>query len=466
MSQYPRLVIIGLDCAEPSLAFDRWQDDLPNLARLRARGSSGRLESSIPAITVPAWSCMLSGRDPGELGIYGFRNRPDRSYGRMAVADARAVRVPRLWDILGAAGWRVAVVGVPGTYPPPEVNGALVSCFLAPDTSVTYTHPPELGAQIRDWVGEYLIDVPNFRSEEKDRILRDCYTLCDQRFTVTTHLLEDEQPDFLMLVDMGVDRLHHALWKQMDPTHPRYVPGAPLADAIHQYYRHVDRQIGDLVARLGPETVVLVVSDHGGRPLMGGVCINEWLRRAGDLTLTAVPDRPTALDQLMGAIDWSRTTAWGAGGYYGRIFLNVRGREPQGIIPPADYERVRQDLAERLRAMAGPDGAPLGNRVFTPQQIYRAVRGVAPDLIVYFGDLAWRAMGQVGGGELFTAENDTGPDDANHAQHGLVVITDPAHPGHGRTLAGAQIYDILPTLLARFGLPILAGLRGKILNYA
>jgi predicted AlkP superfamily phosphohydrolase/phosphomutase len=151
---HPRLLIIGLDCAEPSLVFDRWRADLPALNRLMTEGVYGELESCIPAITVPAWSCMMSGRDPGELGVYGFRNRVDRSYGRMVVADSRAIRFPRLWDILGETGWRVAVIGVPGAYPPSAVNGALVSCFLAPSTDVTYTFPPALAERLAVWISE------------------------------------------------------------------------------------------------------------------------------------------------------------------------------------------------------------------------------------------------------------------------------------------------------------------------
>ncbi len=410
MAASPRLVIIGLDCAEPSLVFERWHDDLPNLARLMQQGSYGTLESCIPAITVPAWSCMMSGRDPGELGIYGFRNRVDRSYKRMGVADGRAIHVPRLWDILSDVGWKVAVIGVPGTYPPRPVNGALVSCFLTPSTSSTYTYPEELAHQISVWVGDYLLDVPNFRSEDKERILRDIYMMCDQRFGVAHHVLRQYEPDMLMLVEMGVDRIHHALWKQMDPRHPLHVANSPLSEAIHDYYRHVDRRIGELLERC--------------------------------------------------------TKAWGSGGYYGRIFMNVRGREPEGTIPVVEYERERTALAERLRAMLGPDGQPSGNRVFTPQQLYHSVRGVAPDLIVYFSDLAWRAVGTVGSGELYTTENDTGPDDANHAQYGMMIAYDPQHPGNGQQLEGAQIYDVLPTLLARYGLKGPAGLRGKILQIA
>ncbi len=464
----PRLLIIGLDCAEPSLLLERWRASLPNLAALMDRGSYGPLESCIPAITVPAWSCMTSGRDPGELGIYGFRNRPDRSYDRMAVADSRAVRFPRLWDLLGAAGWRVAIVGVPGSFPVAEVNGAQVACFLAPNIGAAYTYPPSLAAQVAQWVAavtpgrDYLLDVPDFRSVDKARILADIYAMCDQRFAVARGLLADQQPDMLMLVEMGVDRIHHAFWRYMDPSSPLYEPDTPYASAIFDYYCHVDAQVGALLAACDSDTAVLVVSDHGARPLMGGFCINEWLLREGDLTLKVAPTASVPLDQA--AVDWAHTRAWGAGGYYGRVFLNVRGREADGTIAPADYERERAALAERLRAIPGPDGAPLGNRVFTPQQLYRKVRGVAPDLIVYFGDLGWRAVGVVGSGQLYTAENDTGPDDANHAQHGLFIFADPQRPSGGR-FEGAQIYDVLPSLLAHYGVAAPEGLRGHVVGW-
>ncbi len=464
MPSAPRLLIVGLDCAEPSLVFERWHADLPHLARLMRRGSYGRLESCIPAITVPAWSCMFSGRDPGELGIYGFRNRADRSYQSMVIADSHMVRAPRLWELLGQAGWRVAVIGVPGTYPPQPVNGVLVSDCLAPHTGVEYTYPPSLAAQISDWLGEYMLDVPNFRSDDKARILRDIYTMCDQRFTLARQIWDHEQPDLLMLVEMGVDRIHHALWKQMDPQHPLYAPNAPLADAIHAYYCHVDRRIGELLTICDEQTLVLVVSDHGAQPLQGGIALNEWLLAMGYLVLHQAPPSNDGRGQPLQAdmVDWSRSRAWGAGGYYGRVFLNVQGREPNGVIPLAHYEQERRTLAAHLQALPGPDGQPLGTRVFFPQQIYRRVRGIAPDLLVYFGDLAWRAVGTVGTGTLYTRENDTGPDDANHAQYGLFIWYDPQQPGNGQYLTGMHLYDILPTLLRRSGLPIPTDMRGKV----
>jgi predicted AlkP superfamily phosphohydrolase/phosphomutase len=447
---------------EPSLVFDQWRSDLPNLSRLMAQGSYGRMESSIPAITVPAWSCMMSGRDPGELGIYGFRNRMNRGYDSMAIADGQAVKFPRLWDILGEAGWTVAVISVPGTSPPYAVNGSLVSCFLTPNREVPHTHPPELAGQITQWLPDFMLDVPHFRSDDKARILSNIYALCDQRFTLAEKLLAQDSPDFLMLVDMGVDRIHHSFWKPMDSRHPQHEPGSLYANAIHDYYCHVDRRVGELLTCCGEETAVLVVSDHGAQPLLGGVCLNEWLIQEGYLKLKETPTESTPLDKV--AVDWSQTKAWGAGGYYGRVFLNVKGREPQGVIPLADYEKERSHLIEKLEAMLGLDGQPLGIKAYKPQQIYQKVRGVAPDLIVYFDDLAWRSIGSIGIGSLYTTDNDTGPDDANHAPFGLMIFYDPQQPRGGEVLEDTQLYDILPTLLQRYGITAPQGLRGKILG--
>ncbi|MEL7316874.1 MAG: alkaline phosphatase family protein [Cyanobacteria bacterium J06559_3] len=458
----PRLLIIGLDCMEPSLVFERWQQDLPNLSRLMAQGSYGRLESSIPAITVPAWSCMMTGRDPGELGIYGFRNRRDRDYHSMGISDGRAVKFPRLWDLLGEAGWKVAALSVPGTSPPYSVNGSLVSCFLTPGVEAPFTHPLELATQIRAWFPDFMMDVPNFRSDDKALILENLYKLCDQRFTLAEKLIARDALDFLMLVDMGVDRIHHAFWKPMDPAHPQYEADSLFAEAIHDYYVHVDQRVGELLRGCDDDTAVLVVSDHGAQPLMGGICINEWLIANGYLTLQEAPTEPMSLDKV--AVDWTQTRVWGAGGYYARIFLNVKGREPEGTVVMADYEVLREELTAKLTQLTTPDGAPLPVKVFKPQEIYQKVRGRAPDLIVYFDDLAWRSVGSVGIGGLYTVENDTGPDDANHAPFGLMIFHDPRSPQNGKVLQGATLYDILPTFLHRYNLPAPGTLRGRVLD--
>jgi predicted AlkP superfamily phosphohydrolase/phosphomutase len=277
-----------------------------------------------------------------------------------------------------------------GDIAPLSSKGIAGILLFDPSTEVPFTHPPELGDQIREWMPDFMMDVPNFRSDEKQRILDNLYALCDQRFTLASKLIARDALDFLMLVDMGVDRIHHAFWKPMDPRHPQYEPESPFVNAIHDYYVHVDRQVGELLSQCDDGTAVLVVSDHGAQPLMGGICINEWLMANGYLTLKQVPSEPTALDKV--AVDWSQTQVWGAGGYYARIFLNVKGREPEGTIAMADYERVRDELTEKLQTLPDPNGKPLNVKVFKPQQIYQKVRGRAPDLIVYFDDLAWRSV--------------------------------------------------------------------------
>ncbi len=168
----------------------------------------------------------------------------------------------------------------------------------------------------------------------------------------------------------------------------------------------------------------------------------------------------TATPIAKAPIDWGRTVAWGDGGYYGRCFLNVRGREPQGIVDPERYEEVRDELKSKLEAMPGPDGVPLDTRVIKPQDVYPEVRGVAPDLIVYFGDLEWRSVGQVGTGEIFTYENDTGPDGANHDRTGVFVMAGLPGQRTGR-VDGLSLVDVGPSILSLYGIPAPEGAVGR-----
>jgi len=455
--KHPKVVVIGLDCLEPTLLFERFRGQLPNLEALIGRGIAGRLRSCDPPITVPAWSVMMSSKDPGTLGIYGFRNRCDYSYDKMAFATGAAVRAPRVWDYLSQAGKNVVVLGVPGTYPPRPVNGVLVGCFLTPSIEQLYTYPPDVKDDIARVVGPYMVDVPNFRTEDKGRLRDDIWRMTDKRFTLARHFLRTRPWDFFMMVEMGTDRVHHGFWKFMDPTHPRHDPGNPWENVILDYYKHVDQHIGELLELVPRDAIVMVVSDHGAKGMVGGICINEWLIQKGYLVLREYPSRPTKFNDL--AVDWTRTRAWSEGGYYARVFLNVQGREPQGVLKPAEYEAFRDRLIEEIAAIPDEKGQPLGNEVLKPQDLYREVNGIAPDLIAYFGQLHWRSVGTVGLGTVQTFDNDTGPDDANHAEEGVVVLTGPGIPT-GRW-DGGQLMDVAPTLLERFGLDVPADLQGR-----
>lgn len=459
-----KVVVIGLDCAEPSLMFERFADRLPNLSALRSRGLWGKLRSCDPPITVPAWMSMMSSKDPGTLGYYGFRNRADRSYEKMTTATSLAVREPLLWDYLGRAGKQVILIGVPQTYPPRPVNGLMVTDFLTPSIQSNYTHPPELKAEIAALpdVHPYEFDVSDFRTPDKGKIRDALVRMTDKRFALARHLMATKPWDFFMMVEMGTDRVHHAFWQYMDPAHHRYEPGNPYESVIEDYYIHVDGKIGELLAGVPDDAYVIVVSDHGAKCMDGGIALNEWLIQKGYLVLREPPPAPSRLEAVK--IDWEKTTAWGSGGYYGRLFLNVRGREPQGLIAPEDYEPMRDRLIAELEALGDPEGKPIGTRVLKPEDLYKTVRGPAPpDLFVYFGDLRWRSVGTVGTGQIHTFENDTGPDDANHAQDGLLIVNGPGVLPAG-PVEGMQLMDVTPTILQAFHANIPQDLQGRIIR--
>jgi len=453
-----KVAVIGLDCADPHLVFDRWLDELPNLRALVRRGLWGPLRSVDPPITVPAWTCMLSGRDPGELGIYGFRNRRDYGYDGLAIADSGAVRLDRVFDLASRAGKHVILQGIPQTSPPVAVNGELISCFLTADPRTDpYTHPPQLRDEIETvLLGGYKVDVRNFRSDDRDRILAEVFEMTEQHFAAARHLLDTRAWEFFMTVEIGVDRMHHAFWRFVDPRHPRFEPGHRYGDAVRAYYRYLDEELGELLERFDDDTAVLVVSDHGARAMEGAICVNEWLAQEGYLVLREEPNGVTPWRKAQ--VDWTRTRAWGEGGYYCRLCLNVEGREPQGIVGHDEYDSLRDELIARLEALPGPHG-PIGTRVHRPEELWSATNNVAPDLVVYFGDLAWRSAGSIGHGRHWTFENDTGPDDANHAKNGICIMTGPGLAAERRD--DLVIYDVAPTILQLLGVPIPDAMRGR-----
>jgi predicted AlkP superfamily phosphohydrolase/phosphomutase len=454
------VAVIGLDCATPQLLFESLADEVPTINSLIDRGMYGDLASITPPITVPAWACSMTGKTPGQLGIYGFRNRKDTSYEGLSIATSAAVKEPAVWDVLGQAGRKSLLVGVPPGYPPKPVEGWRISCFLTPPSAETFTYPSELGAEVQDELGDdpYIFDIPNFRERGEDVVLQQVFAMTGRRFRVARRLVRNKPWDFFMLVEMGPDRLHHVFWQHFDPSHPMYRPGNRFETAFQDYYRFLDQELASLLESLPDDVVIIVMSDHGARMMAGGVCFNDWLAKEGYLRFTEPVTRPTPIAKA--PIDWSRSVAWGDGGYYGRLFLNVKGREPNGLVEPSRYEEVRDELSAKLEAMQGPDGERLGTKVFKPQDLYPEVRGVAPDLLVYFGDLEWRSVGQVGGGEIFTYENDTGPDGANHDRTGVFVMAGAPGQATGRR-TGLRLIDVGPSILSLYGLPVPEGSEGR-----
>jgi predicted AlkP superfamily phosphohydrolase/phosphomutase len=422
---------------------------MPTVAAVARQGVGGVLRSTLPPITVPAWTSMLTGRDPGELGLYGFRNRRSFGYDDLVMATSEGVRFPRIWDRLTAAGRPSVVVGVPQTSPPPAIDGALVSGFEGPVAAGRpYAHPADLVGEIERVVGDYIFDVQGFRSASLDDVLATAYEMTERRFALMAHLLTTRDWHFAMIHEIGPDRIHHCFWRYHDPSHPAHQPESPYRDAIRDYYRFLDGRVAELLAVAGPSTAVLIASDHGATAMRGGVCVNEILREAGLLTLRAEPPGPTPFTADL--VDWSRTKVWGEGGYYARIFFNIADREPHGIVDRAEVPELTRQVRDLLGTADLGEPGVLRNQVYTPGELYRRVRGIPPDLLAFFGDEQWRAIGSVGFGQNWVKTNDTGVDEANHSRDGMFALRVPGMDAAGTRTA--SIFDVTPTLLDLLGL--------------
>jgi predicted AlkP superfamily phosphohydrolase/phosphomutase len=454
-----KILVVGLDCAAPELLLE--DDRLTNFRRLMELGCYGRLESVVPPITVPAWMCMATSQDPGSLGVYGFRNRSDHSYAGLAIVNSRSIQELAIWDQVAREGGRAVIIGVPPSYPPRKVNGICIGCFITPDTSKdVFTHPARVQDEIRSLVGDYPVDVKGFRTNDKEWLRDEIYEMSRKHFQVVRHYLQHAEWDYFQFVEIGLDRVHHGFWKFHDPSHVLHEPGNPYRNVIRDYYRYLDEELGAILELLTEDTVILVVSDHGAQRLDGGFCVNEWLVREGLLVLNSYPAEITPFEKL--DVNWDKTRVWSEGGYYARVFLNVKGREPQGTVEPGEYETFREEIKARFEATTDHNGRRLGTRVFKPEEAYRAVRNVAPDLIVHFGDLYWRSIGGVGYPTVHVQENDTGPDDCNHAQFGCFILAASNLPLQGE-VEGAHLLDIAPTLLELGGYDVPSSMQGRSL---
>ncbi|MGC4118977.1 MAG: alkaline phosphatase family protein [Myxococcales bacterium] len=456
MPRSPKVVVVGLDCLAPDLVFDRLRGELPNFNALMESGEWGPLESVDPPITVPAWACMLSGRAPAELGLYGFRHRKLGSYDERYFATSEHVRLPRVWDRLAEAGLESGLLGVPQTWPVKAMKGWCALDFQTPSAAPGWAWPPELEQEIAN----PRFDVEKLRSGDLARIREDVFALSTQRFELFRELLARRGADFAMMVDISPDRVHHAFWRYFDEKHPRFEPWSEFAKVIPDFYRHLDAQLAKTLEALPHDVHLFVVSDHGAQAMEGGFALNDWLVREGYLVLKRPAVGPRAFDEKL--VDFGRTKAWGWGGYCGRLFVNLQGREPDGQVPPSQYEWLLSEIAAKLEAISFPrstsstpstssTSSTPSTTVMRPSDLGPGVpQGDWPDLLFYPAGLRYRAIASVGNPGLFTQTNDTGPDDANHAKQGVFLYRGPGVAAGRRE--GLKLLDVAPRLLSLFGL--------------
>ena len=422
-----RVFVIGWDGATFRLA-EPWLREglLPNLQSAIERGTRAVLESTIPPVTFPAWSSMVTGYGPGRHGVFDFSRRERGTY-RIRFINSRARKEPAFWNLAHDAGLRSCIVAVPTTYPPEPIQGCMISGFDSPvSTHLTAKcfHPHELYTEVHRMVGAFPV-----AGIQEVRIGRGWHesalAVLRETIRIKTHVLESllqkEQFDLVMAVYGESDTVAHHFWPYADPqSSRRWFEDSPehLRNAIRDIYMDLDTALGRLLRYTDSDTTVFIVSDHG----FGGasdriVHLARWLESEGYTALH--PADAGWFDSLKAAglaytPAWLQTQffRWAAGRAAGRIesrsrlgkyrwsktrvfseelsyapslWINLRGREPEGIVEPGpEYEELLTELSERLLAWNDPiDGHPVVRHVHRRLDLYSGPHTeFAPDLIL------------------------------------------------------------------------------------
>lgn len=512
MNKSRRLLLIGLDGATFDL-LRPWMEagHLPNLKRIAEEGVSGELASTVPPTTPPAWSSCVTGKNPGEHGIFDFRESPLLDSRRPLVSGA-SVKAVKLWQIINRTGGKVGVMNVPITYPPEPVDGFMISGMMTPGPDADYTFPADLKAELLGAIGDYVVnvDIPRYDVELKEdalAFLRDIRHSFEKRRDALFYLMEHKEWAFLMAVFILTDRVQHLFWKYLDPGEPLHDTdrGRFIRKEVVEIYRTMDDMFGHLLdGRLPDDVDLLIMSDHGFGPTHDWFNVNSWLMDQGllepmpgtmfkkrlfyaGMTLNEsafvkklVPDaiqgkvrrkirggRSTlgsSKSDIESVIDWSRTRAFFASIPAQGVFINVKKEGTPGIVEPGkEYEEVRALIKSKLLEIVDPcSGERLVEWVADREEVYSGPQTVyAPDVL--FKARNYAALGrQLFGPKKWIRTSRAAPN-GFHRPNGIFLALGEGIRA-GERIEGAAIIDIAPTVLHAMGLPVPDDMDGRVLE--
>ena len=492
-----KALVIGIDSASPYL-IQKWLGKLPNLQSIFENGVHGILQSIVPPESVPAWQCFATGKNPAKIGVYGFRyiGRDRRLRAGRATPDLGC-----FWDYCSAAGQRVGVFNVPGTYPPYPVNGFMVSGFPVPTRSV-WAYPKEIMRDIDREVGGYEIDVPvtnptQMRGGER-AYLAQVERLHLKCLEATKMLISRHQPDIFMMTFQGVDLVHHDFWRYMNDQN------SPFRNVVQDWYVRMDGAIGELRRFADSSTYTLVLSDHGSAPVSTSFFINKYLTANGLLiaknhakhkgetytrirswVLRTLPPETIAriykstpnfishkltlsgtieriLLNLVNNIDWERTRAFSTGGHQAHIYVNT---DSSGV--ESDGEAKRCQVVRDIIRLMSELSHPLTREKIRPVFHFREdcfqgpYEKEAPDVCVelYSGEEKVQINPRLGSGELW---NSAPHFSSVHTREGFWGMCGPGI-SQGCSL-DVKLVDLAPTLLSLLGLRIDTDFDGRALS--
>jgi predicted AlkP superfamily phosphohydrolase/phosphomutase len=507
-----KVLFIGLDGSTFDVLDPLMQKGLmPRLEAFIGEGVRGLLETTIPPITPTAWVSWMTGKNPGKHGVFEFLLRRK---GSTAMPDqpvsARARDGLPFWDILGQMGKRAIVTNMPCTYPPTMVNGLMVADFLTPRGRRDFTFPESLLDEVEARFGPYQLYITEVYARGKvDNILNQLFDELEYKTKVNRYLMDNYDWDVFATHYWGTDRFQHELWHLLDESHPFFDRKEHDAyiDRIHQYWGAVDRTLGELFDAVGQDTTVYLGSDHGFGPIKKFLCFNVWLIEEGLLVLKRdamtrfkralfklglTPDlayrsamkmglahlrlsvgvsNRSSLMKLANAlmlsledVDWSRTVAFSKGNY-GQIYINLKGREANGMVEPgAAYERVMREISDKLRALIDPETRePLIGPIWRREDLYTGPHiEESPDLQFLPADMSNKPLGTLD----LTSNKFITPvygNSGDHRMHGIFLGRGP-ELRRGAGVEGARIIDCAPTILHSFGVEVPADMDGRVLE--
>ena len=481
-----RVLVIGIDGATWDL-IKPWADKgkLPTLRELMENGVWGHLESTIPPWTIPAWESMATGKNPKRLGYATFmvKNRY-----KFVPHIFKHKQQKMIWDMISDAGYKVVIANVPNIYSPQRINGCIISGWLCIDKN-NLTYPSNLVDELNECCNGYEVDIfdvdlkeGKITSSPNDReYIKCCEELLEKHFLAFKYILQKYQWNFGFIVFVTPDRIQHKYWNSR---------------ILFNHYRKIDSKLKEIFEIIDEKTVVFIVSDHGFGPVRYVLNINEFLIKENYLKikenyrifatskllqtllhiLTKKPKLLSIVKNLVNIlpylkkkfalisfekmdIDWNSTKAF-AYGVWGDIYLNVRGREPNGIVDPSEYDSLREEIIEKIRSLEYK-GEKLRIQIFKKEDVYpnADLLDNLPDLVVLPTEDGIQLINPtVGIGDVIIELKDGR---GNHRLNGIFLAY-----GCGIKKGykiEAKIYDVAPTILHIFGLPIPSDMDGRVL---
>lgn len=502
-----KIIVIGWDGATWDL-LGPWVEagKLPSLARLMSRGVHASLESTPLPLSPAAWSTIVTGQNPGKHGVFDWFERKPGEYQVEYVHTGR-LGARSIWDYYRVQGKRIGIFSPPMIYPAVPLQGFMLSGMAAPSPHAPgFAHPEGLLSEIESQVGPYVLaEREVYQYGREVPYLRSILDWLAYQWEVARYLIELHPCDAYLFVFMQPDHAQHKFWRYLDPQFPGYDPGHDdkYKDSIYKVYRTLDDILGELMATFGGGATYLLLSDHGAGPNYGVMYVNRWLQQRGLLHLKGSPGRRVkywlarsdvllrlyrllartglggvaqwvskpARNKLLNAfislddVDWSQTRAYSRGAF-GQIYLNLKGREPRGVVEPGgEAERLIADIMAELQVLKHPaSGEPLITGLHRREEVLHGpyVQRAA-DILFSILDYAYGSSVKLG----LDREGILGPseygDSGSHRPEGVLVMAGPGIQT-GSRVRHANVADIAPTWLALAGLPVPADVDGRVLE--